>query len=50
MISEESDWSNDVENSALHHRNKLQFKIYWNTKHVTFKKIFHNINVFTDFL
>ncbi len=32
MISEESykteDWSNDAENSALHHRNKLHFKIY----------------------
>ncbi len=31
MISEESrdaeDWSNDAENSALHHRNKLHFKI-----------------------
>jgi len=22
------DWSNDAENSALHHRNKLHFKIY----------------------
>ncbi len=32
MISEESsdseDWSNDAENSALHHRNKLHFTIY----------------------
>ncbi len=32
MISEGScdteDWSNDNENSALHHRNKLHFKIY----------------------
>ncbi len=31
MISEGScdteDWSNDAENSALHHRNKLYFKI-----------------------
>ncbi len=30
MISEEpcdnKDWSNDAENSALHHRNKLCFK------------------------
>jgi len=30
MISEGScdtvDWSNDAENTALHHRNKLQFK------------------------
>ncbi len=34
MISEGSrdteDWSNDAENSALHHRNKLYFKIYSN--------------------
>ncbi len=37
MISEESrdteDWSNDAENSALHHRNTLYFKqktIIWN--------------------
>jgi len=32
MISEGScdteDWSNDAENSALHHRNKLYFKVY----------------------
>ncbi len=32
MISEGScdteDWSNDAENSALHHRNTLHFKIY----------------------
>ncbi len=32
MISEGScdteDWSNDAENSALHHSNKLHFKIY----------------------
>ncbi len=32
MISEElrdtEDWSNDAEKSALHHRNKLHFKIY----------------------
>ncbi len=36
MISEEScdtvDWSNDAENSALHNRNKLHFKIYSNRK------------------
>jgi len=34
MISEGScdteDWSNDAENSALHHRNKLQCKMYSN--------------------
>ncbi len=27
------DWSNDAENSALRHRNKLHFKIYYNRKH-----------------
>ncbi len=36
MISEGScdteDWSNDAENSALHHRNKLHFKIYSDKK------------------
>ncbi len=26
------DWSNDAENSALHHRNKLQFNRYWHRK------------------
>ncbi len=24
------DWSNDAENSALHYKNKLNFKIYFN--------------------
>uniref|UniRef100_A0A672JSD9 Kelch like family member 23 n=1 Tax=Sinocyclocheilus grahami TaxID=75366 RepID=A0A672JSD9_SINGR len=37
VISEGScdteDWSYDAENSALHHRNKLHFKIYSNRKH-----------------
>ncbi len=32
MISEGScdteDWSNDAENTALHHRNKLYFNVY----------------------
>ncbi len=28
------DWSNDAENSALHHRNKLNLKIYSNKKTV----------------
>ncbi len=36
MISEGScdieDWSNDAENSALHHRNKLHFKMHSNRK------------------
>ncbi len=38
MISERScdtqDWSNDTENSALHHRNKLHFKMYYNKKYI----------------
>ncbi len=38
MISEGScdieDWGNDVENSALRHRNKLHLKIYYNEKKV----------------
>jgi len=40
MISEglcdTEDWSNDADNSALHHRNKLHLNL-----------IFHNITVFT---
>jgi len=36
MISEGSrdseDWSNDAENSALHHKDKLHFKIYSDRK------------------
>ncbi len=36
MISEEScdteDWSNDAENAALHHINKLHFTMYSNGK------------------
>ncbi len=36
MISEGSrdteDWSNDAENSDLHHKNKVWFKILLNTK------------------
>ncbi len=38
MMSEGSrdtkDWSNDAENSALHHRNKLHFKIYSQRKDI----------------
>ncbi len=38
MISEGScdtkGWSNDAENSTLHHRNKLHFKIYSNRKQI----------------
>ncbi len=45
MISEGScdteDWSNDTENSALHHKNKSNLKIYCN------KKTFQNITVLT---
>ncbi len=55
MISEEScdteDWSNDAENSALHHMNKLQFTIYSHRKQLCETVIiFHNISVFTVFL
>jgi len=43
MISEGScdteDWSNDAENSALHQRNKLHFKIYYKRTHLL------NINI-----
>ncbi len=51
MISEEScdteDWSNDAENSALHHRNKLHSKMYSNRKHTFWIAImFYNITVF----
>jgi len=28
------DWSNDAKNSALHHRNKLHFKVYSNRKYI----------------
>ncbi len=28
------DWSNDAENSTLHHRNKLHFKIYSNRNEI----------------
>ncbi len=51
MISEGScdtkDWSNDAdENSALHHRNKLQFEVYQNRKPVLeIAIILHNITV-----
>ncbi len=39
------DWSNDVENSALHYRNKLHLK------YITIEIVilFHNITVFTLF-
>jgi len=48
MISEGScdteDWSNDAENSALHHRNKLHFKII-KLKTVMFNLDVHKITV-----
>ncbi len=44
MISEKlcdtEDWSNDAENSALHYRNKLHFKIHSNRQHTCKKYIF----------
>ncbi len=53
MISEGSrdtkDWSNDAENVALHHSNKLHFKIYSNNRkkrYFNLQKIFHNITAF----
>ncbi len=50
MISEGSydteDWSNDPENSALLHRNKLHLTIYSNREHLFEMVIFHNITVF----
>ncbi len=51
MISEGScdteDWIIDAENSALHHRNKLHFKIYYNRKQLYYIKIISYS--FTDF-
>ncbi len=41
MISEGScdteDWNNDVEYSALRHRNKLHFNIYIQIENIVFK-------------
>ncbi len=52
MISEGScdteDWSNDAENTALYHRNKLHFKIYLNRKQLF--QIVINSHVITFFL
>ncbi len=49
MISE--DWSNDAENSALHHRNKLHVKIYYNRKQLfEIIIIFDILTVFTVFV
>ncbi len=51
MISEGScdteDCSKDAENSALHHRNQLDFKVYKNRKLILEIAIeFHSITVF----
>ncbi len=51
MISEglcdTEDWSNDAGNSALHHRNKLQFTIYSNKcrlgEYYSLSKIFKHL-------
>ncbi len=44
------DWSNDAENTAVHHRNKLHFKIYLNRKQLfSIVILFLNITVFTVF-
>ncbi len=49
MISEGSreteNWSNDAENSALHHRNKLHFKIDYNKNSYLTVIMFHNMKV-----
>jgi len=49
MISEGScdteEWSNDAENSAFHHRNKLHFKIYSNIYNITVLLYFDQINL-----
>jgi len=45
------DWSNDSENPALDHRNKLNFKIYSNIKQLfEIVVIINNITVSTQFL
>ncbi len=54
MISEGScdteDWSNNAENSALHHMNKLYFKIYSDRKQSLWNVIiFHSITVLLYF-
>jgi len=53
MISEGScnieDWTNDAENSALHHSTKLLFKLYLNRKLFFFIVIFHNITLLLFF-
>ncbi len=41
------DWNNDAENSALHHSNKLHFKIYSNRQQLNFS--YYKITVFTGF-
>ncbi len=55
MISEGScdseDWSNDAENTAAHHINKLHYTVDSHRKQLfLIAIIFHNITVFTVFL
>ncbi len=33
-LCEAEDWSNNAEDSALHHRNTFNFKIYYNRKQI----------------
>ncbi len=33
-LCDTEDWSNDAENSALTHRKKLHFKIYYNSEFI----------------
>ncbi len=49
LICDTEDWSNDAENSALHHRNKLHFTIYYN-RIKSFKILikFHNFYCIFD--
>ncbi len=56
MISEghcdTEDWSNDSENTVLHHRNKLHFKIYSNWKQfleIEIEKTVKSFHNTTDF-
>jgi len=41
FLKDTEDWNNDAENSALHHRNKLHFKMY--------KTDILNCNIFSQY-
>ncbi len=43
------DWSEYAENSALHHRNKINLKLIKIKIETKIKRTFQNINVFTVF-